>query len=81
MPYSESDNYVGQSYEANEHAVAADSAEVAAEPRLSAKAEVRTLLDRHLDMVIKVLEAEADTEPDIPQDEVFKEFEDEWRGQ
>jgi hypothetical protein len=71
----------------------AEVAEVAVRSKLSPKDEVRALLDRlpdnvtlediqyHLDVVIKVLEAESSTEPDIPHDEVFKEFEDEWRGQ
>jgi hypothetical protein len=48
------------------------------------KDEVRALLDRlpddvslediqyHLDVVVKVLEAEADPSPDIPHEEVFK---------
>ena len=61
-------------------------------PRLSPKAEVRALLDRlpdsvtlediqyHLDVVVKVLEAEASTEPDIPHEEVFKRFEEKWRA-
>ncbi len=56
---------------------------------------MRALLDRlpdsvtlediayHLDVVIKVLEAEAqlDRGEGIPDDEVFREFEDKWRGQ
>jgi hypothetical protein len=71
----------------------ADTA-VAVKPKLSAKDEVRALLDRlpdavtlediayHLDVVIKVLEAEAslDRGEGIPHDEVFKEFEEKWRG-
>jgi hypothetical protein len=71
----------------------AEAATVAAKPGLSAKDEVRALLDRlpdnltlediqyHLDVYTKVLEAERSTEPDIPHEEVFKEFEDKWRGQ
>jgi hypothetical protein len=35
----------------------------------------------HLDVYIKVLEAEADTSGDIPHEEVFKEFEDEWQSE
>jgi hypothetical protein len=71
----------------------ADIAETAAKPTLSAKDEVRALLDRlpdsvtlediayHLDVVIKVLEAEAsDPRDDIPHEEVFREFEEKWRG-
>jgi hypothetical protein len=68
----------------------ADTA-VAAKPKLSAKDEVRALLDRlpddvtlediqyHLDVVIKVLEAEADPRPGIPHEEVVKHFEEKWR--
>jgi hypothetical protein len=62
--------------------------------KLSAKDEVRALLDRlpddvtlediqyHLDVVVKVLEAEASLErgEGIPHEEVFKEFEDKWRA-
>lgn len=62
--------------------------------QLSAKDEVRALLDRlpddvtlediqyHLDVVVKVLEAEASLErgEGIPHEEVFKEFEDKWRA-
>lgn len=73
----------------------ADTAEIAVKPKLSAKDEVRALLDRlpasvtlediayHLDVVIKVLEAEAslDRGEGIPHDEVFREFEEKWRGQ
>jgi hypothetical protein len=72
--------------------MAADTAEIDLKQKLSGKDEVRALLDRlpdsvtlediayHLDVVIKVLEAEAsDPRDDIPQEEVFKEFEDEWR--
>jgi hypothetical protein len=73
----------------------ADTAQIATRPRLTAKDEVRALLDRlpdgvtlediayHLDVVIKVLEAEAslDRGEGIPHDEVFKEFEEKWRGQ
>jgi hypothetical protein len=60
----------------------------------SAKDEVRALLDRlpdtvtlediqyHLDVVVKVLEAEASLErgEGIPHDEVFREFEEKWRA-
>ena len=62
-------------------------------PKLSAKDEVRALLDRlpddvtlediqyHLDVVVKVLEAEAlDPRDDIPHEEVFKRFEEKWRA-
>jgi hypothetical protein len=66
--------------------MAADTAEIAVKPKLSAKDEVRALLDRlpdnvklediayHLDVVIKVLEAEADTSGDIPHEEMKREF-------
>ena len=70
----------------------ADTAEIALKPRLSAKDEVRGLLDRlpddvslediayHLDVVIKVLEAEAsDPRDDIPHEDFVKYFEDKWR--
>jgi hypothetical protein len=73
----------------------ADTAEIAVASKLSAKDEVRALLDRlpadvtladiqyHLDVVIKVLEAEAslDRGEGIPHHEVFREFEEKWRGQ
>jgi hypothetical protein len=65
---------------------------VVAKPKLSAKDEVRALLDRlpdtvtlediqyHLDVVIKVLEAEAsDPGDDMPHEEFVKYFEDKWR--
>jgi hypothetical protein len=54
--------------------------------KLSAKDEVRALLDRlpdnvtlediqyHLDVVVKVLEAEADTSGDIPHEEAKRQF-------
>jgi hypothetical protein len=71
----------------------AEATAVAAKPGLSAKDEVRALLDRlpdtvtlediayHLDVVIKVLEAEAsDPADDIPHEEVFKRFEEKWRA-
>jgi hypothetical protein len=75
--------------------MAADTADIALKPKLSAKDEVRALLDRlpdsvtlediaqHLDVVIKVLEAEAqlDRGEGVPHDEVFREFEEKWRGQ
>jgi hypothetical protein len=68
---------------------------VTAEAKLSAKDEVRALLDRlpddvtlediqyHLDVVVKVLEAEAQLErgEGFTQEEVFKEFEEKWRTQ
>ena len=55
------------------------------------KDEVRALLDRlpddvslediqyHLDVVVKVLEAEADPSPGIPHEEVFKRLNETWR--
>ncbi len=62
-------------------------------PSLSPKDEVRALLDRlpdtvtlediqyHLDVVVKVLEAEAsDPSDDIPHEEVFRRFEEKWRA-
>jgi hypothetical protein len=74
--------------------MSADTAEVGLKPKLSAKDEVRVLLDRlpdavtlddiqyRLHVVIKVLEAEAsDPRDDIPDEEVFREFEEKWRGQ
>jgi len=66
---------------------------VIAASKLSAKDEVRALLDRlpddvtlediqyHLDVVVKVLEAERSTKPDIPHEEVFKRFEEKWRAE
>ena len=64
-----------------------DTAEIAVKPKLSAKDEVRALLDRlpdnvtlediayHLDVVIKVLEAEAsDPCNDIPHEEMKRQF-------
>jgi hypothetical protein len=73
--------------------MAADTADIAVKPELSAKDEVRALLDRlpdsvtlediqyHLDVYIKVLEAEAaDPSTDIPHEEVFKRFEEKWRA-
>jgi hypothetical protein len=65
-----------------------DTAEIAVKPKLSAKDEVRALLDRlpdsvtlgdiayHLDVVIKVLEAEAqlDHGEGIMQDEFDRRF-------
>jgi hypothetical protein len=54
--------------------------------KLSAKDEVRALLDRlpdnvtlediqyHLDVVVKVLEAESDTSGDIPHEEAKRQF-------
>jgi len=64
----------------------ADTAEITLKPQLSAKDEMRALLDRlpdtvtlediayHLDVVIKVLEAEADTSGDIPHEEMKRQF-------
>jgi hypothetical protein len=75
--------------------MASDTAsDVTTKPKLSPKDEVRALLDRlpddvtlediqyHLDVVVKVLEAEAslDRGEGIPHDEVFKEFEEKWRA-
>ena len=63
-----------------------DAAAVAKKAMLSAKDEVRALLDRlpdtvtlediqyHLDVVIKVLEAEADTSGDISDEEMQRQF-------
>jgi len=63
-----------------------DTAEIAVKPKLSAKDEVRALLDRlpdnvtlediayHLDVVIKVLDAEADTSGGIPHEEAKRRF-------
>ena len=63
----------------------ADAA-IAAQKKLSAKDEVRALLDRlpddvtlediqyHLDVVVKVLEAEADPREGITQDEFDRRF-------
>lgn len=70
------------------------AAEKATRPKLSPKDEVRALLDRlpddvtlediqyHLDVVVKVLEAEAslDRGEGIPHEEVFRRFEEKWRG-
>lgn len=69
------------------------TAEKAVRPKLPPKDEVRALLDRlpdtvtlediqyHLDVVVKVLEAEAsDPRDDIPHEEVFREFEEKWRA-
>ena len=62
------------------------AAVIAVKPKLPAKDEVRALLDRlpddvtlediqyHLDVVIKVLEAEADTSGDIPHEEAKRRF-------
>ena len=59
---------------------------VAARPKLSPKDEVRALLDRlpddvtlediqyHLDVVVKVLEAEANTSGDISHEEAKRRF-------
>ena len=64
----------------------ADTAEPTVKPKLSAKDEVRALLDRlpdsvtlediayHLDVVIKVLEAEADTGGGILHEEAKRRF-------
>jgi hypothetical protein len=72
--------------------MASDSAApVATKPKLSAKDEVRALLDRlpddvtlediqyHLDVVVKVLEAEAERGEGIPHEELVKYFEEKWR--
>jgi hypothetical protein len=62
------------------------AADTATRTKLSAKDEVRALLDRlpdnvtladiqyHLDVVIKVLEAEADTGDDISDEEMKRQF-------
>lgn len=69
------------------------TADTVARQKLSPKDEVRALLDRlpdtvtlediqyHLDVVVKVLEAEASFErgEGIPHEEVFRKFEDKWR--
>jgi hypothetical protein len=64
----------------------AGTAELALKPKLSAKDEVRALLDRlpdtvtlqdtayHLDVVIKVLEAEADASGDISDEDMQRQF-------
>jgi hypothetical protein len=64
----------------------ADAAEIALKPKLSAKDEVRALLDRlpdavtmediqyHLDVYIKALAAEADTNGDISDEEMQRQF-------
>jgi hypothetical protein len=71
-----------------EHPVPQDDAiaEKTARPKLPPKDEVRALLDRlpddvtlediqyHLDVVVKVLEAEADTSGDISHDEAKQQF-------
>ncbi len=56
------------------------------------KGEVRALLDRlpddvtlediqyHLDVVVKVLKAEADPSEGIPHEEVVRHFEEKWRS-
>lgn len=66
--------------------MATDTAAVAVKPIISAKDEVRALLDRlpdnvtladiqyHLDVVIKVLEAEGDTSGDISDEEMQRQF-------
>jgi hypothetical protein len=69
------------------------AADAVTKRKLSPKDEVRALLDRlpdtvtlediqyHLDVVVKVLEAEAsDPRDDIPHEEVFKRFEEKWRA-
>jgi hypothetical protein len=69
------------------------AAEKTSRPKLSPKDEVRALLDRlpddvtlediqyHLDVVVKVLEAETslDRGEGIPHEEVFRRFEEKWR--
>ena len=69
-----------------------NAADTATREKLSSKDEVRALLDRlphsvtlediqyHLDVVVKVLEAEADTRPGIPHEEVFRRLEEKWRA-
>jgi hypothetical protein len=75
--------------------MASETAEAkAAKDKLSPKDEVRALLDRlpdtvtlediqyHLDVVVKVLQAEAsDPSNDIPHEEVFKRFQEKWRAE
>lgn len=68
-----------------------NAADTATREKFSAKDEVRALLDRlpndvtlegiqyHLDVVVKLLEAEADPSPGIPHEEVFRRFEERWR--
>jgi hypothetical protein len=70
------------------------TAEKPTRSKLHPKDEVRALLARlpdtvtlediqyHLDVVVKVLEAEAslDRGEGIPHDEVFREFEEKWRA-
>lgn len=63
-----------------------NAADTATREKVSAKDEVRALLDRlpdavtlediqyHLDVVIKVLEAEADTSGDISDEEMQRQF-------
>jgi hypothetical protein len=68
------------------------AAEKVTRPKLSPKDEVRTLLDRlpddvtlediqyHLDVVVKVLEAESSTDGDMTDEEFGKQLEDKWRA-
>ena len=68
------------------------AAEKATRRKLSPKDEVRALLDRlpegvtlediqyHLDVVVKVLEAEANTDGDITDEEFGKQLEEKWRA-
>lgn len=70
------------------------AADTITRPKLSSKDEVRALLERlpdtvtlediqyHLEVVVKVLEAEASLErgEGIPHDKVFSEFEEKWRA-
>ena len=69
-----------------------NAAEKAARPKLSPKDEVRVLLHRlpdhmtlediqyHLDVVVKVLEAEANTGGDITDEEFGRRLEEKWRA-
>jgi hypothetical protein len=69
-----------------EKAMTDTAGEVTTRPKLSPKDEVRALLDRlpdnvtlediqyHLDVVVKVLEAEADTSGDISHEEAKQQF-------
>jgi len=68
------------------------TADTVARQQLSPKDAVRALLDRlpdtvtladiqyHLDVVVKVLEAEANTDGDITDEEFAKRLEEKWRG-
>jgi hypothetical protein len=68
------------------------AAEKATRPKLSPKDAVRALLDRlpddvtlediqhHLDVVVKVLEAEANTGGDVTDEEFGRRLEEKWRA-